>query len=96
MWLQRHDEASQHSGTPKWAELDDTMDFSQPLFGDSMPSQHDQRRVSYTAASLCSAAENNRPLLLIFARLSATPFRRDQARRHFFGWLEATVTNKFE
>lgn len=47
MWLQRQDEASQHNGTSKCAELDEPMDFSQPDFEKSniMPIQHDQRRV---------------------------------------------------
>lgn len=36
MWLQRHD-ATQHSRTPKWAELDEPMDFSQPAFLDEQP-----------------------------------------------------------
>ena len=74
MWLQRHDEASQHSGTPKWAELDEPMDFSQPVFGDSMPSQHDQRRVSHTAAILCAAARSDGLLLISFSSLSANSF----------------------
>ncbi|KAL3135108.1 hypothetical protein ABBQ32_008051 [Trebouxia sp. C0010 RCD-2024] len=40
----RHDDASQHSGTPKWAEVDEPMDFSQPLFGNAALTQQDQRR----------------------------------------------------
>ena len=49
--LQRHDDASQqsmsNSGTPKWAEVDEPMDFSQPVFGDAMPPQQDLRRVGH-------------------------------------------------
>ena len=46
MWLQRQDEASQHNGASKCAELGEPMDFSQPvreLLG-TMPSQHDRVR----------------------------------------------------
>ena len=71
VWLQRHDEAGQHNGTPMWAEDDEPMEFSQPVFGDYKPSQHDQRRVSHTAASMCSATENDRPLPLFLPSLSA-------------------------
>lgn len=90
--LQRHDDASQqsvsNSGTPKWAEVDEPMDFSQPVFGDAMPPQQDHRRVSHL--NMCpgpclqhncvvTAAVNSLYRSLCVQKLSMRPCT---ARRH--------------
>ena len=66
--LQRHDDASQqsasNSGTPKWAEVDEPMDFSQPIFGHAMPAHQDPRRVSQ--ASVYTAVNYAVSLCIIF------------------------------
>ena len=38
------------------------MDFSQPVFGDTVPSQHDQRRVCHLSVVAFYVAETDQPL----------------------------------